>query len=593
MSNTGYIYLLKPFEYIKTEKNIYKIGRTRQKNLDRTNQYPGCQVILLIECSDHINSETDLIRLFKKKYKLYHGREYFEGDYQDMINTISNYLYEKRIELGKLNILNEDYYLDETGYLFDEKKPDYNAIINYHYFPKKLEDKNHIVSYIYIESIYKHENFDSYLYEKIEKDIKQSYILEYNNRDYFKRCEIKPKEYELIENIFKNEVMQQKLIEIDLAGIKINYIGSINLLINIRNIQMNNNEIEKINFIYNSPINSLKNLIELNLSDNLLSNIDELKPAINIEHLYLSNNKLNEISEVITTFKKLKILRMDSNLIKNIPENIKNLTLLEYLDLGGNEIEIIPENIKYLKNLNYLGLRCNNISTIPYYIKYLNKLEEFSFSNNKLKDTFLLKELKNIKRLYITQDNIVGYPKKLIKNKIIYDKLAYDLAQLKYKKLKDTKNINIKLYLYLDKNFLGSFFSNDNGIDSLILLTLKPSKNYICLEKNNGKIIINGKKKYTLDNYHIYEILNILLMQNHDFKEHTIDLNKQYNYELQKIRKKYLFELNGNQFTKKAFCNMLNIEQLNMNRKEYQNIHNTKFPDKINKRIITLKKKIK
>ena len=31
----------------------------------------------------------------------------------------------------------------------------------------------------------------------------------------------------------------------------------------------------------------------------------------------------------------------------------------------------------------------------------------------------------------------------------------------------------------------------------------------VCLEKNNGKIIINGKKKYTLDNYHIYEILNI------------------------------------------------------------------------------------
>ena len=43
----NYIYLLKEREFVKTEENIYKVGRTERENLTRFNQYPNGSVLLL------------------------------------------------------------------------------------------------------------------------------------------------------------------------------------------------------------------------------------------------------------------------------------------------------------------------------------------------------------------------------------------------------------------------------------------------------------------------------------------------------------------------------------------------------------------
>jgi hypothetical protein len=87
----NYIYLLQEREFIKTNENIYKIGRTEQENYQRFNQYPKGTILLFqMMCSDCKNTETNIIKEFKNVFKqrIDIGNEYFEGDYNIMIDII-------------------------------------------------------------------------------------------------------------------------------------------------------------------------------------------------------------------------------------------------------------------------------------------------------------------------------------------------------------------------------------------------------------------------------------------------------------------------------------------------------------------------
>jgi hypothetical protein len=82
-------------EFIELSKNIYKIGRTKQKNLDRVNQYPKQSILLFqIACIDSIICEKNLKQIFSIKFIKHPeiGTEYFEGNPNQMIDIIYNYL---------------------------------------------------------------------------------------------------------------------------------------------------------------------------------------------------------------------------------------------------------------------------------------------------------------------------------------------------------------------------------------------------------------------------------------------------------------------------------------------------------------------
>lgn len=88
---TNYIYLLQEREFIKTKENVYKIGMTKKENHKRFNQYPKGSILLFqIICNNCKNIETQIIKLFKEKYKQRRdiGSEYFEGSYKNMIELI-------------------------------------------------------------------------------------------------------------------------------------------------------------------------------------------------------------------------------------------------------------------------------------------------------------------------------------------------------------------------------------------------------------------------------------------------------------------------------------------------------------------------
>lgn len=84
---TEYIYLLHPFEFI--HKDVYKIGKTKQENLKRFGNYPKGSVLLYqTVCVNCDVTEKEILKLFKIKYNLIKGYEYFQGDYNEMINDI-------------------------------------------------------------------------------------------------------------------------------------------------------------------------------------------------------------------------------------------------------------------------------------------------------------------------------------------------------------------------------------------------------------------------------------------------------------------------------------------------------------------------
>ena len=88
---TNQIYLLREREFVTTDDNVYKIGRTNMMNCARMKNYPkGSQLISLNICINSVKFEYILIMLFKKKFiqMTEYGTEYFRGDVGEMKNEI-------------------------------------------------------------------------------------------------------------------------------------------------------------------------------------------------------------------------------------------------------------------------------------------------------------------------------------------------------------------------------------------------------------------------------------------------------------------------------------------------------------------------
>lgn len=93
IENIEYVYLIQDRTAVQLKLNIYKIGMTKQENLNRFKTYPkGYKILLLIGCNNSNNMERKIINRFKFKYEQItnYGLEYFKGNYLDMIKDITD-----------------------------------------------------------------------------------------------------------------------------------------------------------------------------------------------------------------------------------------------------------------------------------------------------------------------------------------------------------------------------------------------------------------------------------------------------------------------------------------------------------------------
>lgn len=101
---SNYIYLLQEREFVNKKESVYKIGRTKQENSKRIKQYPKGTVLLFqIICNDCSITEKAIISIFKEKFKHRKdiGNEYFEGNYQTMIDIIYSTI---KLEFGEYKV---------------------------------------------------------------------------------------------------------------------------------------------------------------------------------------------------------------------------------------------------------------------------------------------------------------------------------------------------------------------------------------------------------------------------------------------------------------------------------------------------------
>ena len=115
------IYLMHVREFISTNKNIYKIGRSHDID-NRVRQYPkGSRIEYINSCKNSVLCEKELIKIFKKSFTITKfGTEYFEGDIDSMKDIIHIYLRDMKLKLkqknadnitknkGKINIINNN-----------------------------------------------------------------------------------------------------------------------------------------------------------------------------------------------------------------------------------------------------------------------------------------------------------------------------------------------------------------------------------------------------------------------------------------------------------------------------------------------------
>jgi len=84
------LYLIWTKEYIDLKKNVYKIGRT--ENLEQLYQTykPGHKILFTVLCVKAYECKKKIISIFREKFKLVQGQQYFEGDKDKMIEEIKN-----------------------------------------------------------------------------------------------------------------------------------------------------------------------------------------------------------------------------------------------------------------------------------------------------------------------------------------------------------------------------------------------------------------------------------------------------------------------------------------------------------------------
>lgn len=96
-----YIYLIREREFVNTDEQIYKIGRTISVK-NRMNQYPkDSQIILIVPVDDSVWYETQLIKIFEERFERATvsdgetsiGNEYFIGDLDEMVYIINTFIH--------------------------------------------------------------------------------------------------------------------------------------------------------------------------------------------------------------------------------------------------------------------------------------------------------------------------------------------------------------------------------------------------------------------------------------------------------------------------------------------------------------------
>lgn len=108
MEKEQHIYLLRPVAHVIKNENIFKVGKTTQTNpKQRFRGYDsGYEVWLTVKCNNCDDLEKKILVIFNEKFKLDHGKEFFNGDPIEMIKTIMDLRFTESPKIEEKTIVN-------------------------------------------------------------------------------------------------------------------------------------------------------------------------------------------------------------------------------------------------------------------------------------------------------------------------------------------------------------------------------------------------------------------------------------------------------------------------------------------------------
>ena len=192
-----------------------------------------------------------------------------------------------------------------------------------------------------------------------------------------------------------------------------------------------------INSIENGIFNGLNKLESINLANNEIIKIDKLfqcsidyKLLIEINELKENHFRLNiDLKIIQNNLKNLTKIDFSNNFIETIAENtFNNLINLTKIDLSNNHLKLIENKLfNGLANLKDINLSFNQLENIGKQFQNLNNLDRIDLSNNQIRiiDESAFKGLVTLNEINLYYNDELDKNKKLILNLEQSVKLVY------------------------------------------------------------------------------------------------------------------------------------------------------------------------
>ena len=392
-------------------------------------------------------------------------------------------------------------------------------------------------------------NLENYLEKDFEfhKEFKLPEVPDYDTMYDSDEEKKESKENDKIKKKEKNENIYEITEEMIFKNIKDNKDNEINNDDKYSNIhELNLSKKNIINFKNNKDISfeKLQELYVLNLSDNLISEANDIKYFENLRELYMNNNKLEDIN-FCEFLPNLIILNFENNSIITIT-SLNICVKLKALKLANNQIKYLNSTLRIFKNLK--NLEEITIKNNPF-LSELNSYREYFISNYKNIQKFDNEEISEEKRkiaekfykennpVYknITERPMSSRPgiKKGDKNKSNENNNLYDLFEENSDKSSD-EDLN---------NIMMAKTQNDFRIGDKINLMENKNVNKKKEENIDNKKIIKEEKPKNEEEEKLKKIIDkqkIILDKLKNELEYTSKINSEYEMKIDQ----YNVELN-------------------------------------------------
>lgn len=419
--------------------------------------------------------------------------------------------------------------------------------------------------------------------EKLERNYNQSYKDAFKD-DIFRKevltaiygADKVKKDFDLLSLYDIEKDLLNKIEVMDLSNKEIKELNGVEYLSNLRELNLENNQLKKVNLRYNELLTNLnisnnnlerinlnfnKNLEYLNLSKNNLSKFDTL-PISKIKKLDLSNNNISEIK--LTNMKDIISLRLKNNKLKEV--NLKNNLKLEELDISFNKIK----ELSYFSNLTSLDIEATDIEDV-----IVNKeLKRINIGSTKFKDIEFIKNLEDLEDLNVSNTNITNldlskyrklkslnisdtYLEKFnIKDNLLLQILKAEKAHIKNIDLSNNKDIEV---LNLSNNKIEEIDLKElTKLKDLNLSNNKLKTINLTRFKKLNSLIVNNNELKEIDTKELKD-LEVLEIANNDIEK--VDLNDNLNLTKLNISSTKIKDINVDNFKK---LKSLNISNLNL-----------------------------